>query len=231
MTFRFFYLIILLVKFERVFYMSKTHISNSVINRLPRYYRHLEELKSEGKVRISSVEFAKRLGFTASQIRQDLNCFGGFGQQGYGYNIEQLHYEIANILGFNRRKKTILIGAGNLARAVALHMGFEEKGFSLIGIFDKKQSIIGETVRGLPIRHIDTLDDFCHENSPEIAILCIPKEQVKPVAQLLISLGITAFWNFSHYDLCLEFPDIQVENVHLSDTLMKLSYKYCNKDK
>ena len=205
--------------------MSKSKVSSSVIKRLPRYYRHLGELKAKGKVRISSVELSKKLGFTASQIRQDLNCFGGFGQQGYGYNIEQLHYEIGNILGFSNRKKTILIGAGNLARAVALHMDFEPKGFQLIGIFDKKQSLIGETVRGLPIRHIDTLDDFCRENAPNTAILCIPKDQVKPIADQLIHLGVKGFWNFSHYDLKLKYPDIAVVNVHLSETLMTLSYK------
>ncbi len=205
--------------------MSKSKVSSSVIKRLPRYYRHLGELKAKGKVRISSVELSKKLGFTASQIRQDLNCFGGFGQQGYGYNIEQLHYEIGNILGFSNRKKTVLIGAGNLARAVAVHMDFEPKGFQLIGIFDKKQSLIGETVRGLPIRHIDTLDDFCRENTPNAAILCIPKDQVKPIADQLIHLGVKGFWNFSHYDLKLQYPDIAVVNVHLSETLMTLSYK------
>jgi len=211
--------------------MSKPYISGYVIKRLPRYYRHLAELKAEGKVRISSVQLAKRLGFTASQIRQDLNCFGGFGQQGYGYNIEQLHYEIGNILGFDESKKAILIGAGNLARAVALHMGFEAKGFSLIGIFDKKQSIIGDIVKGLPIRHIDTLDDFCRENKPTTAILCIPKDQVKDIADQLIRLGITGFWNFSHYDLSIEYPDLAVENVHLGDSLMTLSYKIANLEK
>lgn len=211
--------------------MSKPYISAYVIKRLPRYYRHLAELKSEEKVRVSSVQLAKRLGFTASQIRQDLNCFGGFGQQGYGYNIEQLHYEIGNILGFNENKKAVLIGAGNLARAVALHMGFEAKGFSLIGIFDKKQSIIGDIVKGLPIRHIDTIDDFCRENKPTTAILCIPKDQVKEVADQLIRLGVTSFWNFSHYDLSIDYPELAVENVHLGDSLMTLSYKIANLNK
>ena len=210
--------------------MAKPYISSSVIKRMPRYYRHLGELKAEGKVRISSVELAKRLGFTASQIRQDLNCFGGFGQQGYGYNIEQLYYEIGNILGFDQPKKTVLIGAGNLARAVALGMKFETKGYQLIGIFDKKESLIGETVKGQPIRHIDTLDDFCHENLPTAAILCIPKDQVKDIAEQLIKLGVKGFWNFSHYDLSLHYKDIVVENVHLSDTLMALSYKMTNPD-
>ena len=204
--------------------MSKPYISSSVIKRMPRYYRHLGELKEEGRVRISSVELAKRLGLTASQIRQDLNCFGGFGQQGYGYNIEQLHYEIANILGFDQPKKTVLIGAGNLAKAVALGMKFETKGYQLIGIFDKKESLIGETVKGQPIRHIDTLDDFCHENLPVAAILCIPKDQVKDIAEQLIKLGVKGFWNFTHYDLTVDYPGIKVENVHLGDTLMTLSY-------
>lgn len=205
--------------------MGKPYVSSSVIKRLPRYYRHLGELKAEGRVRISSVELAKRLGFTASQIRQDLNCFGGFGQQGYGYNIEQLHYEIGNILGFKLIKKTVLIGAGNLARAIALHMGFEAKGFQLIGIFDKKESLVGETVKGLPIRHIDTLDEFCREHFPTTAILCIPKDGVKSVAEQLIHLGVRGFWNFSHYDLLIDHPEVVVENVHLGDSLMRLSYK------
>ena len=205
--------------------MAKPYISTSVIKRLPRYYRHLTELQAAGKVRISSVEFASRLGITASQLRQDLNCFGGFGQQGYGYNIEQLHYEIGNILGFKNLKKTIIIGAGNLSKAIALHMNFEAQGFQVMGIFDKKQSLVGETVRGLPIRHIDTLDDFCHETFPTVAVLCIPAEQAKVMAGQLISLGIKSFWNFSHYDMAVDYPNVIVENVHLSDSLMKLSYK------
>ena len=211
--------------------MAKPYISSSVIKRMPRYYRHLGELKSEGRTRISSVELAKRLGFTASQIRQDLNCFGGFGQQGYGYNIEQLHYEIANILGFNKQKKTVLIGAGNLARAVALGMKFETKGYQLIGIFDKKESLLGETVKGLPIRHINTLDDFCLENRPTAAVLCIPKDQVKDIAEQLIKLGVKGFWNFSHYDISHNYPNVCVENVHLSDSLLTLCYQLNAKKK
>ena len=205
-------------------------VSIAVVKRLPQYYRLLAELMEEGKIRISSVELSRRLGFTASQVRQDLNCFGGFGQQGYGYNIEQLHYEIGNILGFAKPKKTIIIGAGNLARAVATHMQFESKGFHLIGIFDKKQSLMGEIVRGLPIRNIDTIDDFCHENSPTTAVLCIPKNQVKEIADLLIKLGIKGFWNFSQYDLSLEYEDIVVEDVHLGESLMRLSYKVSQLD-
>lgn len=206
--------------------MSKSksgNISPSVIKRLPRYYRYLGELKKAGFIRISSRELSERMGLTASQIRQDLNCFGGFGQQGYGYNIQQLHQEIASILGLDKIKKAILIGAGNLGRAIANHMSFEARGFQLIGIFDKKESIVGQMVRGIPIRHIDNLDEFCRENLPVIAVLCIPSEEAASVVDQLIKLGIKGFWNFSHYDLS-QYQNIAVENVHLGDSLMTLCY-------
>lgn len=206
--------------------MSKAksgNISPSVIKRLPRYYRYLGELKKAGFIRISSRELSERMGLTASQIRQDLNCFGGFGQQGYGYNIQQLHQEIASILGLDKIKKAILIGAGNLGRAIANHMSFEARGFQLIGIFDKKESIVGQMVRGIPIRHIDNLDEFCRENLPVIAVLCIPSEEAASVVDQLIKLGIKGFWNFSHYDLS-QYQNIAVENVHLGDSLMTLCY-------
>ena len=138
--------------------MSKNGVPISVINRLPRYYRFLGSIRDRGIVRISSRELADKMGLTASQIRQDLNCFGGFGQQGYGYNVEQLYGEIALILGLNERKKAILIGAGNLGRAIVSHMPFEQRGFSLIGIFDSKESIAGQIIRGLPVRNISVLD-------------------------------------------------------------------------
>lgn len=205
--------------------MSKPVISSSVIKRLPRYYRHLGDLKNGGIVRISSLELANRMGLTASQIRQDLNCFGGFGQQGYGYNISQLHEEIGKILGLDKPQRTVLIGAGNLARAVATHLDFESRGFQLIGIFDKKESLMGQIVRGLPIRNVDGLDEFCRENLPTTAFLCIPRSEVKSIADSLIKLGVYGFWNFSHYDLALEYPGIVVENVHLGDSLMTLCYK------
>lgn len=203
-------------------------ISELVINRLPRYYRFLGELLSEGVQRISSRELAERMGLTASQIRQDLNCFGGFGQQGYGYHIEQLREEIGKILGIDRPQKAILIGAGNLGRAIASHMAFETKGFKLIGIFDKKEALKGQIIKGLPVRHVDDLDDFCRENLPACAILCIPQNDAEDICNSLISLGIKGFWNFSHYDLSVRHPEISVENVHLGDSLMKLSYKIKN---
>lgn len=204
-------------------------ISSSVIKRLPRYYRFLGELKALGMTRISSRELSERMGLTASQIRQDLNCFGGFGQQGYGYNIELLQQEIAKILGLDVPKTAILIGMGNMGRAVTMHMNFDNKGFKVIGLFDNKESLVGQMVRNLPIRSSADLDEFCRENRPEVAILCIPKESAKDIAYQLVNLGIKGFWNFSHYDLALEYHDIVVENVHLSDSLMTLSYQLTNK--
>ena len=203
-------------------------ISNSVIKRLPRYYRFLGELRNMGMTRISSRELSERMGLTASQIRQDLNCFGGFGQQGYGYNIDILQAEIARILGLDVPKSTILIGMGNLGRAVTMHINFESKGFRLIGLFDSKESLVGQVVKNLPIRSTATLDEFCRENRPEVAVLCIPKNAAADISKQLVALGIRGFWNFSHYDLSLEYKNIKVENVHFSDSLMTLSYRLNN---
>lgn len=204
--------------------MAKNDISMAVIKRLPRYYRFLGEMKKAGVQRISSGELSKRMGFTASQIRQDLNCFGGFGQQGYGYNVAQLYKEIGKILGVDKKAKTVLIGAGNLGRAVAAHMSFEERGFNLIGIFDKNEALAGQLVRNLPIRHIDGLYDFCRDNAPTVAVLCIPGEHAEVITDELVRLGVKGFWNFSHYDIAAHHPNVAVENVHLSDSLMTLSY-------
>lgn len=205
--------------------MSKNGVPISVINRLPRYYRFLGSIRDRGIVRISSRELADKMGLTASQIRQDLNCFGGFGQQGYGYNVEQLYGEIALILGLNERKKAILIGAGNLGRAIVSHMPFEQRGFSLIGIFDSKESIAGQIIRGLPVRNISVLDEFCSENRPDAAILCIPQEAAPAIVDQLVRYGIKGFWNFSHYDINRKYPEIPVESVHLNDSLMTFSYR------
>ncbi|MBO5448803.1 MAG: redox-sensing transcriptional repressor Rex [Ruminococcus sp.] len=205
--------------------MSKNgSISASVIKRLPRYYRFLGELKKNGVERISSRELSEKMKLTASQIRQDLNCFGGFGQQGYGYHVESLHSEIGKILGVERHFRTILIGAGNLGKAIALHINFETRGCKLMGIFDAKPSLTGEQVGGIAIRHTDELEDFCRENSPVVAVLCIPKANTQAIAEKLVSLGIKAFWNFSHYDLSIDYEDIVVENVHLGDSLLTLTY-------
>lgn len=199
-------------------------ISTSVIKRLPRYYRFLGELKKQGTDRISSRELSLRMKLTASQIRQDLNCFGGFGQQGYGYHVDELREEIGKILGVDKHFPTILIGAGNLGRAIATHINFETRGCELIGIFDSNEQLVGRTVGNLSIRNIKDISDFCGEHRPTVAVLCIPKAATQQIADTLVSLGIKAFWNFSHYDLSIGYDDIIVENVHLGDSLLTLTY-------
>lgn len=164
------------------------------------------------------------MGFTASQIRQDFNCFGGFGQQGYGYNIEQLIAEFAGILGLNELKTAILIGAGNLGRAVASQMSFEDKGFKLIGIFDCDPLFNGIKIRELPILTDNSITDFCNEHHPDMAVLCLPADKAPEMVDTLVELGIKSFWNFSHYDILRKYPDLNVANVHLSDSLMTLSF-------
>ena len=161
---------------------------------------------------------------TVSTAYPQRSCPNEFGQQGYGYNIELLQIEIGKILGLNNVKKAILIGAGYMGRALVMHFDMNTKGFTLIGIFDKKQSLCGQTMVGIPIHNMDRLDEFCRENHPDVAILCIPRSEAPEVAKTLVELGIKGFWNFSHYDLSLDFPDVVVENVHLSDSLMTLCY-------
>jgi len=205
--------------------MSKNmDVSVSVIRRLPRYYRFLGDLLLSGTERISSREFAELIGVTASQIRQDLNCFGGFGQQGYGYNVQGLHSEIGKILGLDKKRSAILVGAGNLGLALANHMRFQDRGFSLIGIFDNSPSKIGIAVGDCIVRDAAELEDFCRDNKPEAAILCIPKDVAIVLTDNLVSWGIKGFWNFSHYDMSVKYRDIAVENAHLGDSLMTLSY-------
>lgn len=205
--------------------MGKNAVSVQVINRMPRYYRFLELLKEEGKERVSSRELAERMNLTASQIRQDFNCFGGFGQQGYGYNVDVLRAEIAHILGIDRPKSAILIGVGNIGRAVIQNVNFESKGFNLTGIFDIKESLVGQVVKNIPVRHISNLDEFCRETRPDTAVLCLPKSVTKAVVSQLINLSVNSFLNFSSYDILLDFPDALVENIHFGDSLMTLSYK------
>lgn len=204
--------------------MSKNAISKSVIRRLPRYYRFLGELEANGYVRISSRELAEKMGLTASQIRQDFNCFGEFGQQGYGYNVSGLRDEIGRILGLDVKTPMILLGAGNLGRAIASHIDFSNRGFDLVGIFDSSPDVIGRKIGDISIQSIDELESFCGRVHPVAAILCIPKDFAAQETDRLISLGVKAFWNFTHYDLRVEHKDIAVENVHLGDSLTTLSY-------
>ena len=199
-------------------------VSASVIKRLPRYYRFLGELIKQKDERISSRELAALMKLTASQIRQDLNCFGGFGQQGYGYNVKDLHEQIGKILGVDQKLGTILIGAGNLGRAIASHINFETRGCELIGIFDSDKAVAGKVVAQTTVRHTDELEFFCRTYKPEVAVLCIPKATTQSVADLLVNLGVKAFWNFSHYDLSIDYENIVVENVHLGDSLLTLTY-------
>lgn len=165
---------------------------------------------------------------TASQIRQDLNCFGGFGQQGYGYNVSDLHDEIGKILGVDKTVGAILIGAGNLGKAIATHINFGTRGCKLIGIFDSDEKLVGTTVGGLAIQSPLELESFCAKNEPELAILCIPKVNTQEIAEKLVKLGIKGFWNYSHYDLSIEHDNIVVENVHLGDSLLTLTYRLNN---
>ena len=204
--------------------MSKDSISNSVIRRLPRYYRFLGELEHNGYVRISSRELSEKMGLTASQIRQDFNCFGEFGQQGYGYNVSDLRLEIGKILGLDKQTPMILLGAGNLGKAIASHIDFHNKGFDLIGAFDVNPDIIGKEIGELKVRSTDELSTFCAENKPVAAILCVPMNAAEKLASTLIECGIKAFWNFTHYDLKVTHKGIAVENVHLGDSLTTLSY-------
>lgn len=205
-------------------------ISDSVINRLPRYYRHLTDLLENGTERISSRELSEKMNITASQIRQDLNCFGGFGQQGYGYNVSLLRGEIAKILGLDQGYTAILIGAGHMGRTFATNTKFESRGFRLIGIFDTDPKKIGTEVAHHTIRDYGTIADFIRENQPKMAILTVPKEAMHRVAEEMIQYGIRAFLNFSYTELSDQDEDIVVENVHLSDSLMRLSYKLSERD-
>ena len=198
-------------------------ISRAVISRLPRYHRYLGDLLEEGVERISSNDLSKKMQVTASQIRQDLNNFGGFGQQGYGYNVKYLYTEIGKILGLDKTHNFIIIGAGNLGQALANYASFERSGFSLKSLFDVNPRVEGMSIRGVQVRMMDELVDFLANNEIEIAALTIPKSKAVEVADILVENGIKAIWNFAHTDLTLP-KDVVVESVHLSDSLMQLSY-------
>ena len=208
--------------------MQEKEISQAVIRRMPRYYRYLGELLEDGveriSQRISSKELSARMKVTASQIRQDLNNFGGFGQQGYGYNVKFLYEEIGKILGLNQKHNIIVIGAGNLGQALANYVKFEKLGFVITALFDVNPALEGVTVRGIKIHMLDELEDYCKDHVVDIAALTMPKEKADAIANRLVNLGIQAIWNFAHVDLDLIDKDVVVENVHLSDSLMQLSY-------
>ena len=203
--------------------MKRIKVSNNVIRRMPRYLRKLDDLNAAGIERISSGELDRQMGLTPSQIRQDFSCFGEFGQQGYGYNVESLYREIGKILGLDKQHNFVIIGAGNLGRALGNYMNFERRGFIFKGMFDANPELVGKDVRGVKVMPMDQLESFIRENDIDIAVLTIPKTSAVEVADKLVANGIRAIWNFAHVDL--NVPEgIQVENVHLSDSLMKLSY-------
>ncbi len=209
--------------------MESREISRAVIKRLPRYYRYLGDLLDEKVDRISSNELSQKMHVTASQIRQDLNNFGGFGQQGYGYNVAFLHKEIGKILGLDVVHSMIIIGAGNLGQALANYGGFDRKGFRLEGIFDVNPDLKGKPVQDLKIQMVDTLPAFLKKNPVEIAILTLPRGSAQEMADILVQNGIRAIWNFAHVDL--DTPEnVIVENVHLSESLMTLSYNLSSRN-
>ncbi len=205
-------------------------VSPAVIRRLPRYFRYLSELKRQGVSRISSKKLAEMMHITASQIRQDLNCFGGFGQQGYGYNVESLDAHIRKILGVEEMYNAVIIGAGNLGHAIAGTPMFEKRGITLRAMFDVDDAVIGQTIAGLRVLSMDTLDSYCRENKVDIAILTLPRSAAKEVAEKLAALEIKGIWNFTNVELDTISPSTKVQNVHMGDSLMVLCYDIKNND-
>lgn len=200
-----------------------SNISMAVVRRLPKYHRYLGDLLNHDIRRVSSQELSRITGFTASQIRQDLNCFGGFGQQGYGYNVDELYKEISKILGLDRTYRTIIIGAGNVGRAIANYTFFEDSGFKLYGMFDNNPRKVGDTIKDVIVKPIEEVESFIKENQIEIGILCTPKEGTQKIAEVLVRCGIKGIWNFAPVDLKLD-DNVIIENVHLSESLFTISY-------
>jgi redox-sensing transcriptional repressor len=208
---------------------DKKKISIAVIRRLPRYYRYLADLNKAGVQRISSGDLSKKMGVTASQIRQDLNCFGGYGQQGYGYNIKSLYSEISGILGVTEKFKTVIIGAGNIGQALAHYPNLSARGYDITAIFDINPAIIGSKINGVEVYHTDKLETYIAKHKTDIAILSVPFDQTRALAERVAKCGVKGLWNFSPMDLQID-RDIVIENVHLTDSLMVLGYMINHKD-
>ena len=209
--------------------MKKENISDAVIRRLPRYYRHLNELCSRGVVRISSHSLGQEMNITASQIRQDFSCFGEFGQQGYGYNVEELKAEIGHILGVDNDHHLIMIGVGNLGHALLQNFPFSQCSFTVDAAFDVSPAVIGTAVNGVPICSMSELDTFIQSHSVDVVVLTIPQTVAQDTADHLISLGVKGFWNFTNIELSSQVPDVQFENIHFADSLLTLSYRIANR--
>ena len=209
--------------------MKKENISDAVIRRLPRYYRQLTELCGRGVVRISSHSLGQEMNITASQIRQDFSCFGEFGQQGYGYNVEELRTEIGHILGVDKDHHLIMIGVGNLGRALLQNFRFSQTGFTVDAAFDVAPSVIGTVVNGVSIYSMDTLEEYIRSHNIDVVVLTIPQAVAQDTASRLIQLGIHGFWNFTNVELSSPNPDVKFENIHFADSLLTLSYRIANR--
>ena len=204
--------------------MDKPTVSAAVIRRLPRYHRYLGELIKEGKFRISSAELSKIMGVTASQIRQDFNCFGGFGQQGYGYNVKYLHGKIGELLGMSEGYTAVIVGVGNLGKALTTTHMFERRGVKIVGLFDNNPSVIGTLHGGLTVLPVEELGSFCRENSVTIGVLTVPKESAHSCAEVMALAGVKGIWNFANMELTVDTPGVIVQDVHLGDSLMTLCF-------
>ena len=205
--------------------MRKQKVSDAVIHRLPRYYRYLDDLYNKGIVRISSNSLGSKMDITASQIRQDLSCFGEFGQQGYGYNVDELRSEIGHILGIDKGHRLIIIGVGHLGHALLQNFDFEKVGFHVDTAFDISPDLVGTRIHDVTIRSMDELEPYVAENQPNVAVLTVPQHVAQPMASRLIDLGIKGFWNFTNVELSTDVPDVFFEDVHFVDTLLTLSYR------
>ena len=210
--------------------LSKPTVSGAVIKRLPRYHRYLGDLLREGKLRISSAELSRLMNVTASQIRQDLNCFGGFGQQGYGYNVKYLYGKISELLGVEKGYAAVIVGAGNLGRALASTHMFERRGVNRIAMFDSNPELIGKSYSDIPVYDVKNLSDFCKREKVSIGVITVPKEAAHDVCRVLIDAGVKGLWNFANMELRFPQDDVIVENIHLGDSLMKLCYELKTKD-
>ena len=210
---------------KRIIDMAKTPVSSAVIKRLPRYHRYLGELLREGRLRISSAELSRIMNVTASQIRQDLNCFGGFGQQGYGYNVTYLYSKISELLGVKEGYRAVIVGAGNLGKALAATHMFERRGVMRVAMFDVNPEIVGTKICGIPVYHIDELFEYCKKGNVDIGVLTVPKEAAYDVSMTMVRAGVRGLWNFANMELKIDNPEVIVENIHLGDSLMKLCYE------
>lgn len=209
--------------------MKKENISDAVIRRLPRYYRQLNSLHNNGVVRISSHSLGLEMNITASQIRQDFSCFGEFGQQGYGYNVDELRTEIGHILGVDNDHHLVMIGAGNLGHALLQNFPFSQTGFTVDAAFDLNPAVVGTTINGVPIRPMEELDEYIRSHTVDVVSLTIPQNVAQEVASHLISLGIRGFWNFTNIELTSTDPSVHFENIHFADSLLTLSYRIANR--